>query len=174
MTDSAMAAEKEADVDAEWKKFAEKRDIAPRRRTMWYGNRAASIAAIIGTSIVAVAAGIAVTVKVAEHKAEPTMNDGVQIEAGVTDRAEDAITVQTDSAIADLSPVLFEDETLDNIMTRIAAVYGVEVVFNNMDAASLHLYYRLDPSRTLDEIVSQINSFEQINIKRNGNTLTID
>lgn len=46
--------------------------------------------------------------------------------------------------------------------------------FDNKEAATLHLYYRLDPSLSIDEVISQLNTFEQINIKRQGDTLTID
>ena len=44
------------DVDAEWERFAAKRAGHRRRFFMWAGNRAASIAAIVGTSIAAMAA----------------------------------------------------------------------------------------------------------------------
>ena len=59
-------------------------------------------------------------------------------------------------------------------MKEVAKAYGIEVKFNDMNVASLHLYYKFDPSLTLNEVIEQLNTFEQINIKRNGNTLTID
>ena len=58
-------------------------------------------------------------------------------------------------------------------MTEISKVYGVEVEYNNKDAASLHLYYKFNPSLSLNEIIEQLNTFEQINIKQDGNHLTI-
>lgn len=82
--------------------------------------------------------------------------------------------MSADTVSALTAPVMFEDEPLEAIMNTVARAYGVEVRFNNDKAASLHLYYKLDPSLPLDEVVSQLNTFEQINIRRNGNTLTID
>ena len=72
LTDSAIEAYKmNIDVDAEWNDFTRKYHIIPPRRFMLFGNRAASIAAIICTSILAVGAGIAVTVSVINRGAEP-------------------------------------------------------------------------------------------------------
>ena len=59
-------------------------------------------------------------------------------------------------------------------MKAISATYGVDVTFNSKEAAALHLYYRLDPSLPLDEVISQLNTFEQLNIRRHGDTLTLD
>ena len=166
--DTAVEANKEVNVDAEWEVFSKRYAVRPRNFFMWFGSRAASIAAIISTSVVAVA----VTVAVIGHKAEQTADNGMEESAPSV--ASDSITMQTDTVKVDVTPIMFEDESLEAIMKKVAAVYGVEVVFRNKEVASLHLYYKLTPTLPLDEVVSQLNTFEQINIKRNGNTLTID
>ena len=172
-TDSAIEAKKEVDVDEEWEDFSEKHSIRPRRSKFWFGNRAASIAAIVGTSIVAVAAGIAVTVAVIDHKPEPVA-ENVVVASSVVAVSTDTITTKNDTVMVTLTPIVFENESLEKIMKEVAVVYGVEVKFSNTDAASLHLYYKFDPSLPLNEVVEQLNTFEQINIKQNGNILTID
>ena len=88
--------------------------------------------------------------------------------------AKDSIAVPTDSVNVDLTPIMFENESLENIMKAVAKRYGVEVRFNNKEAALLHLYYKLDPALSLDDVVAQLNTFEQINITQNSKTLTID
>lgn len=168
--DTAVEANKEVNVDAEWEVFSKRYAVRPRNFFMWFGSRAASIAAIICTSVVAVA----VTVAVIGHKAEQTAGNGMKKSAPFVAVASDSITTQTDTVKVDLTPIMFEDESLEAIMKKVAAVYGVEVVFRNKEVASLHLYYKLTPTLPLDEVVSQLNTFEQINIRRNGNTLTID
>ena len=172
-TDSAIEANEEVDVDGEWEDFSEKHSIRPRRSLFWFGNRAASIAAIVGTSIVAVAAGIAVTVAVIDHKPEPVAENVVVAPSAVT-VSTDTITTKNDTVMVNLTPIVFENESLEKIMKEVAVVYGVEVKFSNTDAASLHLYYKFDPSLPLNEVVEQLNTFEQIDIKQNGNILTID
>lgn len=171
--DSAIEAEKEINVDAEWENFSERHSVRNRRKFFWFGSRAASIAAIVCTSIVAVAAGIALTMSVIERKSEPIAEEVADVPSVVI-VPTDTLTAKGDTVKVSMTPIMFEDEPLENIMKKIADTYGVEVKFNNKDAALLHLYYKFDPSLPLHEVVEQLNTFEQINIKQNGNTLTID
>lgn len=171
-TDSAIETNEEVDVDAEWENFSEKHTVRSRRTFFWFGSRAASIAAIIGTSIVAVAAGIAVTVAVIDHKPDP-ITESIPTAPSTVAVSTDTVTAKNDTVKVSLTPIMFEDEPLEKIMKEVANAYGVEVKFYNKDAASLHLYYKFDPSLQLNEVVEQLNTFEQINIKKNGNTLTI-
>ena len=172
-TDSAIEANKEVDVDAEWENFSEKHAVRPRRAKFWFGSRAASIAVIVGSSIVAVAAGIVVSVAVIDHKQEPIAEKVADV-ASVIAVSTDTITAKSDTVIVNLTPIMFEDEPLEKIMQEVADTYGVEVKFDNKVVSSLHLYYKFDPSLPLNAVVEQLNTFEQINIKKNGNTLTID
>ena len=171
-TDSAIKANKEINVDAEWEDFSKKYPVHSRRTFLWFGSRAASIAAIAGTSIVAVAAGIAVTVTVIGHKQEPVAENVVA--PSVVAVSADTTTTKNDTVMVGLTPVMFENEPLEKIMKEVAGAYGVDVRSDNREAALLHLYYKFDPSLPLTEIVEQLNTFEQINIKHNGNILTID
>lgn len=174
MTESAMDANKEINVEAEWENFSSKHSIRPSRRFMWFGSRAASIAALIVTSIAAVAAGIAVTVAVIDHKDEPMASNDMEIPVTSITIQSDSITAQTDSIKVNVAAVMFENEPLEVIMNQVANAYGVEIKFNNKETAALHLYYKLDTTLPLDEVLSQLNTFDQINIKRNDNTITID
>lgn len=172
-TDSAVAANKGVDVDAEWDEFARKHNVRRRRRFLWPGNRAASIAAITCTSIVAVAAGIAITVAINYNRPEPIPND-VTVTPTVESMSRNTVTMSDDTVRIAKEPVMFEDEPLETIMKEVAATYEVEVMLNNKETASLHLYYRLDPSQPINEVVEQLNTFERINIRQDGNTLIID
>lgn len=172
-TESVIKDSEEPDVNTEWKKYSNSRLVRSRRVFSWFGSRVASIAAIVGTSLAAVAAGIAVTVSVIDHKSEP-MDETVAVSSSDVADSTDTVTAKSETVNVSLAPVMFEDEPLERIMREIAEVYGVEVLFNDMETASLHLYYKFDPSLTLNEVIEQLNTFEQINIRRNGNTLTID
>ena len=169
-TDSAIEASRGIDVDAEWECFAQKRG---RLSYLWRGSRAASIAAIVGSSVVAVAAGIAVTVAVVTHKLEPVAKEATIVSTAMPATTEDIIT-PADTVRSLSEPMMFENEPLEAIIKEVAAAYGVEVKFNNREVASLHLYYKLDTSLPLKEVVEQLNTFEQINIKQDGNILNID
>lgn len=170
---SAIEADKDIDVDAEWEDFSEKHPLRSRRLFLGSGSRAASIAAIAGTSIVAVAAGIAVTVAVIDRRPDP-IAENVAVAPAVVALSTDTLTIKGDTVQVSLTPIMFENEPLEKIMKEVADTYGVEIKLNNKDAALLHLYYKFDPSLPLDEVVEQLNTFKQINIRQNGNILTID
>lgn len=172
-TESVIKLSEDPDISTEWEKFSNAQLSRPRRFFSWSGSRAASIAAIVGTSIVAVATGIAVTVSVISDKPHP-----IAEEATVTPSAlsvpPDTLITHNDSVNVSLPPVMFENEPLEKIMKEVAETYAVEVRFNNKEAASLHLYYRLDPSLPLNEVIEQLNTFEQININQNDSIVNID
>lgn len=174
-TDSAVEAHKEVDVETEWERFAVERGQRQRRRNRWFSGRAASIAAIVCSSIVALASGIAVTVKLtepaSEHEQQPAPAPVASVPAVILTESASA---PADTIMEFNDAGMFEDETFESIMHHIAVIYGVDVKFNNGDAGSLHLYYRLDPTLSLDEVVAQLNTFEQINISCEGNMLIID
>lgn len=173
-TASAAESNRQIDVDEEWENFS--RSYSPRQRRLfsWFGSRAASITAIVGTSLAAVAAGVAVTVavtgRIAGPAADPHAADAVHV-AGVARNTSETVP---DSVRVAVEPVMFEDAALEVIMKAIADVYNVGLIFDNKDAAALHLYYKFDPALPLDDVISQLNTFEQINITLKENTLTID
>lgn len=172
-TESAIKVNNMPNVNVEWEKFSGNHAVHSHRIFSWFGSRAASIAAIVGTSIMAVAAGIAVTMSVIDHKPEP-ITEKVTAAPSVLPVTTDTLTAHNDTVNARLTPIMFENEPLEKIMKKVAEAYGVEVKFNNKETASLHLYYKLDPSLPLNEIVKQLNTFEQINIRQSGNILNID
>lgn len=150
-----------------------KHNVRRRLRFLWPGNRTASIAAITGTSIIAVAAGIAITVAINDNRPEPIPNN-VTVTPNLESLSKNTVIMSDDTVRIAKEPVMFEDEPLETIMKEVAATYGVEVMLNNEETASLHLYYRLDPSQPINEVVKQLNTFERINIRQDGNILIID
>lgn len=162
------------DVDSEWNSFSKISNLRCRRPFFRFGSRAASISAIIFTSVVAVAAGIAVTMKVLHRGAHPAATEEMETHIPILASTADTIKPPADTVVSVLTPVMFEDVPLETIMEKVTAVYDVKVKFHTPEVASLHLYYRLDPTLSLDEVVSQLNTFQQINIRQNGNILNID
>lgn len=173
--ETAIKANREVDIDAEWDAFARKHLAEKRRR--WFdlfGSRAASIAAIACTSVVAVAAGIAVTMAVTDRRETRDAERETVAEVPSMIVVTDTVAEPVDSLVALTGAIMFENETLERVMKEIASAYGVEVRMPNAATASLRLYYKLDTALPLDEVISQLNTFEQINIRREGDTLTID
>lgn len=173
-TESALKAERPADVEAEWKAFSRTRLKQSRRAFRFFGSRAASVAVIVCTSLFAIAAGIILTVNIAERRPDSVAAKHELHPSASAVAGRDSIVEKTDTVKKSSLPVMFENETLETIMKAVAERYGVKVKFADREAASLHLYYKFDPELTLDEMISQLNTFEQINIRRTGENLIID
>ena len=86
----------------------------------------------------------------------------------------DTAVAEKDTVPSAAEPVLFEDALLGDILEAVSTAYGVTVSYRTSDAAGLHLYYKLDPSLPLSEIVEQLNTFEQLNIHLDGETIIVD
>ncbi|MDE5749554.1 MAG: DUF4974 domain-containing protein [Duncaniella sp.] len=174
-TSSAMTESEPVDVDEEWKRFATEH---PAVRRMWLpsfmrpGSRAASVAAILLSSMVAVAVGIAVTVSVIDRKnTDVGIAASENMTAGAT--SEVTLTEVSDTLAAPAEPVLFEDAPLEEIMQTIGRTYGLKVRFEAPETAELHLFYKFDPQLSVEEVIGQLNTFEQIKIAREGQTLIV-
>lgn len=175
--DSTLAStDAEVDVDAEWQKFSQLRN-KPKFQFFWSGSRAASIAAIAFTSLAAVAIGITVAVKTFEPKPQPievTAESSVEKPVTISETiCKDSTVVVEEGAVLN-TPVVFEDASLEEILSRIAEVHGVTVEYMKPATAQLHLYYKFDPAIPLKETVEQLNTFEQINIHISGKKITVD
>lgn len=170
---SAMTAGSDApDVDAEWERFA-LRTRRPRL-TAWFGSRAASIVVLVVSTVTALAIGVAVTVTVVGHKEDvPVAGRTYEQQAIKTEAVQEIAEPEADDA-TDLEPVVFEDESLRDILDVVCRRYGVTARYGDEKTAGLHLFFRFDPALSLDEVIEQLNTFEQINIVRSGNTLTIN
>lgn len=68
----------------------------------------------------------------------------------------------------------YEDVTLKEIVGDLASFYNLNVSYKSDKAASLRLYFRLDTRRGLEQVINQLNSFDNINITINGDTLTVE
>lgn len=164
------------DVDAEWTRFEERRRV-PRFKFLWLSGRAASVAVLLLSSLVAVAIGVVVKVTVFDRDADAEFTAAkpdAAVVSGSVVAANDSVAELQTTDTADAEPVLFEDAALSEIIEAISKAYGVKAEFKSDAAASLRLYYRFDPSNTLDAVVGQLNTFGQINIRIVDKTLVIE
>lgn len=163
-----------AEVDEEWKRF-EQAHPAPRFRFLWLSGRAASIALVIVSSVVAFAVGITIKVSIDRGRAAETAGVAARGDAAQSSAAaQDTITSLPESRSAmPTSPVLFDNASLGEIVETIAKTYGVKARFEAEAKKQLHLFYKFDPKKALQDIVDQLNNFEQINITLEGSELVV-
>lgn len=175
-TESAKETCLAVDVEAEWDNFSQQHQINTPRRRFGLSNRAASIIIFIGTSLVAVAIGVAVITNTSKDNKDSKHADINVNEFNASEEMSSSQSEESSDTISAIpaEPILFEDASLAEIMETISRRYDVKVKFSNKDSEQLRLYYKFDPALTLDEIISQLNNFEQIHIIRNNNILKID
>ncbi len=172
-TQSAVEAQKKIDTDVEWRTFSTSVSKSAQRRYHRLSGRAASITALLVTSLVVVAVSVAVKVSIADRDAE---KENLQQPAAVTNNtaAADITYAPVDTVDATKPAVLFDDATLYDIMKSVDEIYGVTTRFDDRETARIRMYYRLDPALTLEETVERLNTFDQINIRIAGKTLIVD
>lgn len=169
----------EVNLDEEWRRFEAKHTvhkpvILRRLPFMASRNAAAVVLALVGTLAV-VAATIGVTHYFGTQK---ELAQTQQVE-----QQEQTVIVNTDIAPADTitaedaplpETILFKGETLETILTDIAKYYDASVKFNQDAAKTLQLYFEWNQALPLNEVVEQLNNFEQINITLSNNVLTVE
>ena len=68
----------------------------------------------------------------------------------------------------------YENASLFQIVNDLANAYDVKVTYLSDKAKELRLYYKLDTNKPMEKIIEELNSFEKINIKINGDTLEVE
>ena len=147
----------------------------PTRATvvpLWRKAAAAAVVAVatIGIAVAAIHTGF-FGLKHTDNKTEQTtkpQQEQVTPETSVTKTEQPADTL--DAA----QPQLFEEAPLEQILTALAAHYGVEVEYRTDDVRSLRLFYQWEPEYTLDKVVEMLNNFEAFSIRHEGNKLIVE
>ncbi|MEE0906917.1 MAG: DUF4974 domain-containing protein [Muribaculaceae bacterium] len=168
----------EINLDEEWQRFeAKQREHKPfilRLLPFLASRNAAAVVLALAGTLAVVAATIGVTHYIgARQELAQTQQ---------TEQQEQTVVANTDIAPTDTIPVekvplpqtiLFKGETLETILADIAKYYGVSVKFNQDASKSLQLYFEWNQALPLNEVVEQVNNFEQINITLTNNVLTV-
>lgn len=161
-----------AEVDEEWKRF-DRAHPTPRFRFLWLSGRAASIALLIVSSVVAFAVGITIKGSIDRSTEEAVAVAGHGNVAENRKPACDTVATMSENLDKPTSPVLFDNASLGEIIETIAKTYGVKARFEVEAKRQLRLFYKFDPNNTLQSIVDQLNNFEQIDITLEGSELVV-
>lgn len=168
----------EINIDEEWRCFEAKQ---PKRRPVilrWLSFMASRNAAAVVTALVGTLAVVAATIGVTHYfNANKEMAQTEQTEPQKQTAIADSNVAPTDTIPAETTPlpetIVFKEENLERILADMAGYYGVTVKFNQDAAKSLLLYFEWDQSLPLNEVVEQLNNFEQINITLTDKALTV-
>lgn len=161
-------------VQQEWERFVAKHPHAgSSSRPIW--RRVAAVAAVIViTASIVVAAvhtrgfGLLQERQSSDNSMQQTPVTATDITSDVTENQE-VIPTLTDNEAH-----LYDDISLEQIIDDMTAKYNIqEVEWRSEEAKSLRLYYRWEPSYSIDKVVDMLNSFQAFTIQRAGNKLII-
>lgn len=126
--------------------------------------------AIIGICLISGIAYAAVVIM--KKSSAPEKTEVVAPAAPKTESSTVADTPVSSSS----SPIVktYEDAPLSEIVSDIARVFSKQHAYRSDKAKTLRLYYRLDTRRGLEKNIEELNTFENINIEINGDTLVVD
>ena len=176
-------------IDAEWEKLKEekqqKEEMSQSAETqqtaklfpLWSPMRkVAAVAAVLVVSGITFAAIHLVT---RSHQASDKHNtelvasrkDSIQ---QVSAPQKSNIEEKTDSASLAQLPLVYENAELQNILTPIAGHFHLQVTYQNESARHIRLFLQLEKNMSLDDIIEQMNHFEKVNIRHEGQTLIVE
>ncbi len=168
----------EINLDDEWQCFEAKH---PKRRPVvlrWLSFMTSRNAAAVVLALVGAFAVVAATIGVTHYfNAKKEIAQTEQAEPQEQTAIANSNVAPTDTIPAETTPlpetIVFKGENLETILADISQFYGATVKFNQDAAKSLKLYFEWDQALPLNEVVGQLNNFEQINITLTDKVLTV-
>lgn len=161
-------------VQQEWERFVAKHPHAGNSsRPIWRRVAAAAAVIVIAASIVVAAVhtrgfGLLQERQSSDDSTQQTPVTATSVTSDVTENQE-VIPTLTDNEAH-----LYDDISLEQIIDDMTAKYNIqEVEWRSEEAKSLRLYYRWEPSYSIDKVVDMLNSFQAFTIQRTGNKLII-
>lgn len=81
---------------------------------------------------------------------------------------------KTDTASIAKLPLVYENAELQNILTPIAEHFHLQVTYQNKSVRHIRLFLQLREDMSIDDIITLMNHFEKVNIRREGQTLIVE
>lgn len=157
---------KPVDVDAAWQRFNQK--FQPKQSS---SNRMKIAASFIGVLLVSGIAFAAIHIVRQYQKQEtPQTEIAENVTPPVTTLPADTLTKDT----VTVQPVIYDNIPLEKMLPEIAAHYDVKVVFANDEARGLRFHFVWNPQKGIDQIISDLNQFERLNVTLKDNQITVE
>lgn len=161
-------------VDEEWGKFSQKHQLQEVSHpiTSWR-KLAASIAVFVLISGIAFAA-IHTYIKRSQETTQVTADthpEVIKSDSAKQVAAKDSLTHPKPE-----KPTIhktFENVAFEQMISEIASYYDLQVKFENNEDKTLRLYYEWNSHSSIENIVKELNQFENVNIELQQNELIV-
>ena len=165
-------------VDEEWEKFSQKHQLQEEAThpitsiTSWR-KLAASIAGFVLISGIAFAA-IHTYIKRSQETTQvtaDTLPEVIKSDSAKQVAAKDSLTHPKPEKPA--IHKTFENVAFEQMISEIASYYDLQVKFENNEDKTLRLYYEWNSHSSIENIVKELNQFENVNIELQQNELIV-
>ena len=161
-------------VDEEWGKFSQKHQLQEVSHpiTSWH-KLAASIAGFVLISGIAFAA-IHTYIKRSQEPTQVTADthpEAIKSDSAKQVAAKDSLTHPKPEKPA--IHKTFENVAFEQMISEIASYYDLQVKFENNEDKTLRLYYEWNSHSSIENIVKELNQFENVNIELQQNELIV-
>lgn len=161
-------------IDEEWEKFSQKHQLqeASHPITSWR-KLAASIAGFVLISGIAFAA-IHTYIKRSQETTQVTADTHPEVI-----KSDSAKQVAVKDSLTHPKPEkpaihkTFENVAFEKMLSEIAFYYDLQVKFENNEDKTLRLYYEWNSHSSIENIVKELNQFENVNIELQQNELIV-
>lgn len=173
--DDALSSNSSPNIDEEWEKFSQEHQLqeeATHPITSWR-KLAASIAGFVLISGIAFAA-IHTYIK---RNQEPTqVTADTHPEVIKSDSVKQVAVKDSLTHPKPEKPAIhktFENVAFEKMLSEIASYYDLQVKFENNEDKTLRLYYEWNSHSSIENIVKELNQFENVNIELQQNELIV-
>ena len=161
-------------VDEEWEKFCQKHQLQEVSHpiTSWR-KLAASIAVFVLISGIAFAA-IHTYIKRSQETTQVTADTHPEVIK--SDSAKQVAATDSLTHPKPEKPAIhktFENVAFEQMISEIASYYDLQVKFENNEDKTLRLYYEWNSHSSIENIVKELNQFENVNIELQQNELIV-
>lgn len=162
-------------VDEEWEKFSQEHQLqeeASHPITSWR-KLAASIAGFVLISGIAFAA-IHTYIKRSQETTQVTADTHPEVMK--SDSAKQVAATDSLTHPKPEKPAIhktFENVAFEQMISEIASYYDLQVKFENNEDKTLRLYYEWNSHSSIENIVKELNQFENVNIELQQNELIV-
>lgn len=162
-------------VDEEWEKFSQEHQLQEKAThpiTSWR-KLAASIASFVLISGIAFAA-IHTYIKRSQEPTQVTADTHPEVIK--SDSAKQVAAKDSQTHPKPEKPAIhktFENVAFEQMISEIASYYDLQVKFENNEDKTLRLYYEWNSHSSIENIVKELNQFENVNIELQQNELIV-
>ena len=173
--DSALESPSPINIDEEWEKFSQEHQLQEKAThpiTSWR-KLAASIAGFVLIAGIAFAA-IHTYIKRSQEPTQVTADthpEVIKSDSAKQVAAKDSLTHPKPEKPA--IHKTFENVAFEQMLSEIASYYDLQVKFENNEDKTLRLYYEWNSHSSIENIVKELNQFENVNIELQQNELIV-